>query len=113
MEPAAPYELASLSNHEGFNGSLYAIYVRGLAYLDQRDGVKAAAEFEKILQHRGIVVYDPIGAVSRWRLGQARVLAGEVQGAKAGYDDFLTLWKNADSDIPVLKKSLSERSALH
>jgi tetratricopeptide (TPR) repeat protein len=113
LEPAAAYELASLGNHEGFNGSLYAIYVRGLAYLDQRDGSRAAAEFDKILKHRGIVQYDPIGAISRWRLGQALALAGDVRGAKAAYDDFLALWKDADPDIPLLKRALTERAALH
>ena len=112
LEPAATYEFASLANHEGFNGSLYAIYVRGLAYLDLRDGSRAAAEFDKILKHRGIVLYDPIGAISRWRLGQALALAGDARGARAAYDDFLGLWAHADSDIPVLKKALSERAAL-
>jgi tetratricopeptide (TPR) repeat protein len=112
LEPAAAYELASLANHEGFNGSLYAVYVRGLAYLEQRKGLEAAAEFEKVLKHRGIVVYDPIGAVSRWRLGQAYALAGDLPRSKAAYDDFLTLWKNADTDIPILKKVRSERAAL-
>ena len=112
LEPAAAYELACLSNHEGFNGSLYTVYVRGLAYLAQRKGLEAAAEFEKILKHRGIVSYDPIGAISRWRLGQAYALSGDVQRSKAAYDDFLTLWKNADPDIPILIKARSERAAL-
>ncbi len=112
LEPAAAYELASLASHEGFNGSLYTVYLRGLAYLAQRKGSDAAAEFEKVLSHRGIVVYDPIGAVSRWRLGQAYALAGDAQRSKAAYDDFLTLWKNADPDIPILKKVRSERAAL-
>ena len=111
LEPAA-YDLASLAGHEGFNGSLYTVYVRGLAYLEQRKGMEAAAEFEKVLNHRGTVVYDPIGAVSRWRLGQAYALAGDAQRSKAAYDDFLALWKNADPDIPILKNIRSERVAL-
>ena len=88
------------------------VYVRGLAYLEQNKGLEAAAEFEKVLKHRGIVLYDPIATVSRWRLGQAYALAGDVQRSKAAYDDFLTLWKNADPDIPILKKVRSERAAL-
>jgi hypothetical protein len=112
LEPAAVYELASLAGHEGFNGSLYTVYVRGLVYLAERKGMEAAAEFEKVLNHRGIVVYDPIGAVSRWRLGQAYALAGDVLLSKAAYDDFLTLWRNADPEIPILKKVRSERAAL-
>jgi serine/threonine protein kinase/tetratricopeptide (TPR) repeat protein len=113
LELAATYELAFLASHEGFNGSMYAVYVRGLAYLEQRKGSEAAAEFEKILKHRGIVLYDPIGVVSRWRLGQAYLMAGDVQRAKTAYDDFLTLWKNADPDIPLLKKARSERATLN
>jgi len=112
LEPAATYELGSLADHEGFNGSLYVVYVRGLAYLEQHKGLEAAAEFEKVLNHRGIVVYDPIGAVSRWRLGQAYALAGDVQRSKAAYDDLLTLWKNADPDLPILQTVRSERAAL-
>jgi hypothetical protein len=112
LEPTATYELASLADHEGFNGSLYGVYVRGLAYLEQRKGPEAATEFEKVVSHRGIVVYDPIGAVSRWRLGQAYALAGDVQRSKAAYDDFLALWKDADQDVPILKKVRSERAAL-
>jgi tetratricopeptide (TPR) repeat protein len=112
LEPASVYELACLAGHEGFNGSLYTVYVRGLAYLAERKGMEAAAEFEKILNHRGIVVYDPIGAVSRWRLGQAYALSGDAQRSKAAYDDFLSLWKEADPDIPILKKVRSERATL-
>ena len=63
LEPAGTYELAFLAGHEGFNGSMYAVYMRGLAYLEQHKGLEAAAEFEKVLKHRGIVLYDPIGAV--------------------------------------------------
>jgi tetratricopeptide (TPR) repeat protein len=112
LEPAAAYELASLDDHEGFNGSLYSVYVRGLAYLAQHKGTEAAAEFEKILKHRGTVGYDPIGAVSRFRLGQAYALAVDEPRSKAAYDDFLILWKNADPDVPILKKARSERATL-
>ena len=63
-------------------------------------------------QRTGIVVYDPIGAVSRWRLGQAYALSGDAQRSKAAYDDFLSLWKEADPDIPVLKKASAEYAKL-
>jgi serine/threonine protein kinase/tetratricopeptide (TPR) repeat protein len=112
LEPATTYELGYLVGNEGFNGSMYAVYVRGLAYLEQHKGLEAAGEFEKILKHRGIILYGPIGAVSRWRLGQAYALAGDVQRAKAAYDYFLDLWKEADSDLPLLAKVRSERAAL-
>jgi serine/threonine protein kinase/tetratricopeptide (TPR) repeat protein len=112
LEPAATYELGFLAGHEGFNGSMYAVYVRGLAYLELHKGSEAAAEFEKVLKHRGIVLYDPIGPLSRWRLGQAYAMAGDLQRARAAYDDLLTLWKNADPDIPILERVRSERAAL-
>ncbi len=109
LEAAVPYELAFQgSGSEGFNASLYPAYVRGLAYLSAGKGVEAAAEFQKILAHRGIVGSEPIGAISRWRLGEAYALAGDTDKAKAAYQDFLTLWKDADPEIPILKKAKAD-----
>ena len=73
---------------------------------------KAAAEFQKILDHRGIVISDPIGALARLQLGGALALARDKTKAKAAYQDFLTLWKNADSDIPILKQAKAEFAKL-
>ncbi len=112
LEAAAPYELAFQGGSEGFNPSLYPVYARGLAFLEARKGTEAAAEFQKILSHRGIVGAEPIGAISRWRLGQAYALAGDTAKAKAAYQDFLSLWKDADPAIPVLKSAKEEIAKL-
>jgi eukaryotic-like serine/threonine-protein kinase len=92
----------------GFFGALYPVYVRGLAYLAARQGAEAAAEFQKILDHREIVVSDPIGALAHLQLGRAFAVAGEMDKAKAAYQDFLTLWDDADPDLPVLKQAKLE-----
>jgi serine/threonine protein kinase/tetratricopeptide (TPR) repeat protein len=96
-----------------FIGPFYAIYVRGLAYLAAHQGVEAATEFQKILNHRGIVVSDPIGALAHLQLGRAYVLSGDPSKAKTAYQDFLTLWKDADEDIPILKDARAEYAKLH
>jgi len=97
---------------EGQFGALYPIHVRGQAYLAAHEGARAAMEFQKILDHRGIVASDPVGAVARLELGRAFALSGEKAKAAAAYHDFLTLWKDADSDIPILKQANSEYSRI-
>jgi hypothetical protein len=82
--------------------------VRGEAYLALKRGPEAAKEFEKIVDHRGIVVSDPIGARAHLQLGRAFVSSGEETKAKTAYGEFLTLWKDADPDIPVLKQAQAE-----
>jgi hypothetical protein len=94
-------------------GNLYPAYVRGLVYLAAHHGAEAAAEFQKILDHRGIVLSDPIGALAHLQLGRAYVLAGNEANAKSAYQDFLTLWKDADPDIPVMNKAKSEYANLN
>jgi hypothetical protein len=78
----------------------------------QRRGAEAAAEFQKILDHRAIVFSDPIGALARLQLGRAFALSGDKIKAKAAYQDFLTLWKDADSDLPILKQAQAEYAKL-
>ena len=73
---------------------------------------QAAAEFQKILDHRGVVGADPIGALAHLQLGRAFVLLGDKIKAKAAYQDFLMLWKDADSDIPVLVQAKTEYTRL-
>ena len=110
---AAPYDLgAPRSSVFAFFGALYPIYVRGLAYLDAHQGAQAAVEFQKILDHRGIVVTDPIGALAHLQLGRALALSGDKATAKAAYQAFLTLWKDADQDIPILKQAKAEYAKL-
>jgi hypothetical protein len=79
-----------------------------LAYLKAHQGAEAAAEFQRLLDGRTIVVSDPVGALAHLQLGRALALSGDNAKAKTAYQDFLTLWKEADSDIPVLKQAKAE-----
>jgi tetratricopeptide (TPR) repeat protein len=108
---AAPHELGG--NIETLNFVLFPVYLRGKAYLAAKQGAAAAAEFQKIIDHPGVVRSEPIGALVRLELGRAFVLSGDQTKAKAAYQDFLTLWKDADPDIPVLKEAKAEYSKLH
>ncbi len=103
LQVAAPYELGNADYVR-----LYPVYVRGEAYLAARQGSEAAAEFQKILDHRGIVLNEPIGALAHLQLGRAYAMQGDTANARAAYDDFLTLWKDADPDIPILKQAKAE-----
>jgi len=113
LEVATPNEMGApqVSGTMGV-GALYPIYVRGEAYLAARQGARAAAEFQKILDHRGIVISDPIGALAHLQLGRAFALSGDKTKAKTAYQDFLTLWKDADPDIPILKQAQAEYAKL-
>jgi eukaryotic-like serine/threonine-protein kinase len=111
LQIAVPYELGSQSQ-SAFAPVLYSIYVRGEAYLAAHQGSEAAAEFQKILDHRGIVVNIPIGALAHLGLARAYVLHGDTAKAKAAYHDFLTLWKDADPDIPILIAAKAEYAKL-
>jgi tetratricopeptide (TPR) repeat protein len=97
--------------HANF-GALYPVYVRGEAYLAAHQGLEAAAEFQKLIDHPGIIVSDPIGAMARLYLGRAWSLAGDKMKAKTAYQEFLTLWKDADLDIPILKQAKAEYATL-
>jgi eukaryotic-like serine/threonine-protein kinase len=108
LQVAEAYELGSM----GVVLPLCPAYVRGLAYLALQQGAKAATEFQKILDHRGIVVNDTIGALAHLQLGRAYAMQGDAAKAKAAYQDFLTLWKNGDLDIPILKQAKAEYAKL-
>lgn len=103
LAPALPYELGDVEYFP-----LYVIYLRGNAYLAEGHGVAAAAEFQKLIEHPGIVLNEPIGALAHLGLGRAYALAGDAAKAKIAYQDFLSLWRNADPDIPVLKQAKAE-----
>jgi tetratricopeptide (TPR) repeat protein len=113
LQKALPYDFA-LPGTAFFAkfGGLYPAYVRGQAYLAAGRVQEAAAEFQKILNHRGIVYADPIGALAHLQLGRAYVVSGDINKAKSAYQDFLTLWKDADADIPVLKQARKEYAKL-
>jgi DNA-binding winged helix-turn-helix (wHTH) protein/tetratricopeptide (TPR) repeat protein len=93
-------------------GSLYPAYVRGLAYLAAPQGAEAAGEFQKIIDHRGIVLADPIGALAHLQLGRAYALSGDRTKARSAYQDFFTLWKDADLDVPVFRQAKAEYAKL-
>jgi tetratricopeptide (TPR) repeat protein len=93
--------------------SLCPAYLRGEAYLTLHDGNRAAAEFQKFIDYRGLVLNFPWGALARLGLARAYAMQGNTTKAKAGYQDFLTLWKDADPDIPILKEAKAEYAKLH
>jgi tetratricopeptide (TPR) repeat protein len=112
LQTALPYDLAmpGTAFFAKFGG-LYPVYVRGQAYLEAGRGREAAAEFQRVLDHRGIVLADPIGSLAHLQLGRALLLSGEIR-ARSAYQEFLNLWKDADADIPVLQQARAEYAKL-
>jgi len=113
LQVAVPYELGMpRSATFAYFGSLYPVYVRGRTYLAARQGAEAAREFQKIVDHRGIVIGDAFGVLAHLGLARAYALTGDTARARAKYQDFLALWKEADPDIPVLKQAKAEYAGL-
>ncbi len=113
LEAAAPYEIGSpVSSLFAIFGSLYPVYVRGETYLAAHRGEEAAAEFRKILDHRGVVMNDPVGALARLGLARAYAVAGDAGRARAAYRDFLDLWRDADPDLVPLEAARAESEKL-
>jgi eukaryotic-like serine/threonine-protein kinase len=108
LKAAAPYELGSGPNA----ANLLPAYLRGLAYLKARQGTEAAAEFQKILDHPGITVGEPMSALAHLGLARAYGLADDKDKSRKAYQDFLALWKDADPDIPILKEAKAEYAKL-
>jgi hypothetical protein len=112
---AAPYELGTEGNGllgGAYSPALHPVYVRGVAYLAAHQGSAAAAEFQKILDHRGVVVSQSIGALAHLQIGRAYAMQGDTTKAKKAYRDFLNLWKDADPGIPILKQAKAEYAKL-
>ena len=107
LQNAGSYELGNVGDF-----SLLPIYVRGLAYLAAHNGKEAVAEFQKIIDHRGVVLNGPIGPLARLQIGRAYAMQGDIAQAKVAYQYFLTLWKDADPDIPILKEAKAEYAKL-
>ncbi len=105
LQEASSIELGQPTS--GLNVFLCPVYLRGEAYLMLHDGNAAEAEFQKFIDHYGLVVNFPLGALARLGLARAYALQGNMVRARAGYQDFLTLWKDADPDIPILKEAKS------
>jgi eukaryotic-like serine/threonine-protein kinase len=117
LQPAATYEFAQpgisfFGSGGGSFGAMYPTYVRGQAYLALRKPTEAAAEFQKILDHPGVVLGDPMGAIARLQLGRALAQAADVTKATVVYEDLLALWKDADPDLELPKRAKAEFAAL-
>jgi len=110
LEAVAPYELGSPPPF--LMGTMYPDYIRGLAQLAAHNGAGAATEFQKFLDHRGVTLNYPLGALAHVGLARAYAMQGDAAKAKAAYNDFFTLWKDADPDIPILKEAKSEYAKL-
>jgi len=110
LAAAAPYELGN--TNPSFTFALYPVYLRGEAYVAARQGSQAAGEFQKILDHSGLVGNEPIGALAHLGLGRAYALQGDTAKARAAYDDFFALWKDADANIPILVQAKAEYAQL-
>jgi len=111
LEATIPYELKTSFSLGNF-GSMYSAYLRGEAYLALSDGPAASAEFQKLLDHRGLLRNCPLGALAHLGLARASVIAGDRTKARTKYQDFLTLWKDADPDVPILKEAKTEYAKL-
>ncbi len=113
LQASEPYELAQTRAFvHGCFGMMYAPYIRGLAYLAEHQGAQAAVEFQKIIDHPGVVVSDPVGALAHLQLGRAYAMQGDGVKAKAAYEDFFTLWKDADAGVPILVEAKAEYAKL-
>jgi eukaryotic-like serine/threonine-protein kinase len=109
--PTSPLELG-LVNTAAANSCLYPVYLRGEAYIESNQGGTAEAEFEKIFEHRGIVQNCASGALARLQVARAYTMSGDTSKARSAYHEFLTLWEDADSDIPILKEARAEYAKL-
>jgi len=112
LQTAASTELGNPLPQVNGGVFFYPIYVRAQAYLLLHRGSEAAAEFQKFLAHRGVVGNCPLGALARLGLARAYALQGDTPKAKAAYQDFLTLWKDADPDVPILIAAKAEYAKL-
>src|SRR5262249_623064 len=117
LRPPTTYEFAEpgisfYGAGGGSFGAMYPAYMRGMAFLALHKGAEAAAEFQKMLDHPGVVLEDPIGALARLQLARALPISGDAGKAKAAYQDLLALWKDADPDLQLPKEAKAEFNRL-
>jgi eukaryotic-like serine/threonine-protein kinase len=110
LERSLPYELGGPPPAN--NATIYPAYIRGLAYLAQKNGPAATAEFQKFIDHAAVVQNFLLGSLAHLQLGRAYSMTGDTAKAKAAYNDFFTLWKDADPDVPILKEAKAEYAKL-
>jgi len=113
LQATEPYELGTPLPQFEVGASMYPVYLRGSAYLSMRKGKEAAAEFAKFQSQRGVVVNCPLAALAHLQLGRAYALTGDSIKARSSYQEFFALWKDADSDIPVLRQAKAEYQQIH
>jgi Flp pilus assembly protein TadD len=113
LREAEPYELSAVADQYRGGGPMLPVVTRGRAYLLAADGKNAIREFQKILQHRGLVFNNPEGVLTRLGLARGYALGGNKMMARAKYQEFLELWKGADPDIPILNEAQSEYARLN
>jgi len=106
LEPVKRYE-------EGWTDSYWAAYVRGLVYLAAGKGEDAGVEFQKVLDHRGVVLNALYGALAQVQLARACAMQSDASKARAAYEAFIALWKDADGDVPLLQQAKAEYAKLH
>jgi eukaryotic-like serine/threonine-protein kinase len=113
LEPTVGYDLGAPAAASGTSFSLYPVYVRAQAYLKASQGSPAAAELQRILEHRGLVINEPIGALAHLALARAFALQHDIAKSRMKYQDFLALWKDADRDVPIFEEADFEYANLH
>jgi hypothetical protein len=112
LQTATPFELGVPGSWSGFFGNLYPAYLRGEGYLQSHRDSESVTEFQEVLAHPGIVFSDPIGALAYLQLGRAYSRMGDKTKARSSYEKFLTLWKDGDSEIPILRQVKAEYAKL-
>jgi hypothetical protein len=110
LEAASPYEMGEPEPLQV--STLYPAYLRGQAQLAAHNGPAATAEFQKIVNHPGMILNFVTGSLARLQIGRVHLMSGDSEKAKAAYQDFFNLWKDADPDIPILKQAKAEYAKL-
>ena len=113
LQTTQEYELGSPLPQFEVGGTLYPVYVRGQAYLLLNRGKEAAEQFQKYLDHSGVAVNCPLGALARLQLARSDMLTGNTKSAQEKYQEFFVLWKSSDPDIPILRRARAEYANLH
>ena len=111
LQASSTYELGQPYPFQ-YLATMHPVYVRGQAYVKEGQGQQAAAEFQKLLDHRGVLINCPLTAIARLQLARAHALESDTTKVRTAYYNFFALWKDADSDIPILKQAKAEYAKL-
>jgi eukaryotic-like serine/threonine-protein kinase len=111
-DPGRAIEILQVASPLELGSALYPVHLRAEAFLSEHQGAAAAAEFQKILDHRSLVLNGIVGALAHLGLGRSYAIQGETAKAQAAYQDFFALWKDADPDLPILRQAKAEYGTL-